>query len=294
MRILIAGSTGFLGQHLQSQLRQRGHDVVPLVRRPPRAGELSWDPTSGHLDPKTLTGFDAVVNLAGSPTVGNPHSKKWARELEDSRVRSTGVLARAIAATSHTPAYVVGNGISFYGDHGSVRLDESAPSRGDALLTHVTRVWQAAAKEAEDVGARVAYLRTAPVLDATSAPLKQLRLLFKTGLGGRLGSGEQYFPVISLRDWVGAATHVIESGMHGPVNLCAPHVPTNAEFTKELARKVRRPAALPVPAAAVRLAAGPMAPEVLGSIRGVPQALLDDGFVFQDDDVSAILDVALG
>lgn len=293
MRILIAGSSGFLGRHLQGALRARGHEVVPLVRRAPRAGELGWDPTSGHLDPRVLNGVEVVVNLAGSPLVGNPHSSKWRRELRDSRVGTTDVLARAIAASAGSPAFLAGNGISWYGDHGSDYLDEDADSRGDALLTRVTREWQAATGPAEAAGSRVVVLRTAPVLDRSNPPLQQQRLLFSAGLGGRMGSGQQFFPVISRRDWVGAVAHLVEGDVAGPVNLCCPQAPTNAEFTRALAEQVGRPAFAHVPAAAIRLAAGPMAPEVLGSVRARPKALIDSGYAFSDPDVTEVLRAGL-
>lgn len=294
MHVLVAGSSGFLGTQLTQRLEHDGHTVTPLVRRAPQAGERRWDPYAGPLDPATVEDVDVVVNLAGSPTLGNPHSSRWARELERSRVTTTRVLTEAVAASDRRPAFLAGNGISYYGDHGDQRLDESADSRGEALLTRVTRHWQAATTPAADAGARVAVIRTAPVLDAASAPLRQLRLLFSTGMGGRLGSGRQYFPVISLRDWVGGVAHLVTSELDGPVNLCAPEPPTNAEFTAALGSALHRPTLAPVPAAAIRLAAGPMAPEVLNSVRAVPRALLDDGYVFADGDVSAILATALG
>ena len=144
-----------------------------------------------------------VVNLAGAPTAGNPHSQRWADELLRSRVVTTRVLAEAIAAAGGGPSFLAGNGISYYGDHGDEVVTETSDSRGDALLTRVTREWQEATAPAVDAGARVCVLRTSPVLDRASAPLKQLVPLFKLGLGARLGDGRQYFPMISLRDWVG-------------------------------------------------------------------------------------------
>jgi NAD dependent epimerase/dehydratase family enzyme len=157
----------------------------------------------------------------------------------------------------------------------------------------VTIDWQAATSAAVEAGARVCVLRTSPVLDRRNAPLKQLLLLFKTGLGGRIGSGEQYFPVISTRDWVAAVTYLGEhADVSGPVNLVCPVVPTNAEFTRELAALVRRPAFLPVPGAIIRPAAGRMSSELLGSIRAVPEVLLESGFRFADRDVAAVLRTA--
>jgi NAD dependent epimerase/dehydratase family enzyme len=160
-------------------------------------------------------------------------------------------------------------------------------------MTEVTRVWEAAARPALDAGARVCVLRTAPVMDRTSEPLRALRRLYLLGLGGKIGGGGQYFPMVSLRDWLGGVTHLVDSDVHGPVNLCCPETPTNAEFTQALARALGRPAVLPVPSAAIRLGAGRLAPELLGSVNLVPQALLDAGYEFRDRDVSAVVAAGL-
>lgn len=290
MRILIAGASGFLGTHLKAGLLDAGHDVTSLVRRAPGTGEARWDPYAGDLDPAVVEAADVVVNLAGSPTLGNPHSQKWADELRKSRVTTTRVLADAIAASTRRPAFLAGNGISYYGDHGDEPVTEAADSRGHAFLTGVTLDWEAAAQPAVDAGARVCVLRTSPVMDRSSAPLQQQLLLFKAGLGGRLGNGRQYMPMISLRDWVGAVRFLAErDDVHGPVNLCCPQTPTNAEFTAALAHLVHRPAVFAVPSAVLRPAAGRMAPELLGSVRAVPQVLQDAGFDFADDTVAEVL-----
>jgi uncharacterized protein (TIGR01777 family) len=290
MRFLLAGASGFLGSHLRESLIAGGHDVTALVRRAPGSGEARWDPYSADVDLGLVENADVVVNLAGSPTLGNPHSRRWAAALRTSRVTTTSVLAEAIAASQRRPAFLAGNGISFYGDHGDERVTETADTLGDAFLTGVTIAWQAAAQPAVDAGARVCILRTAPVMDRRSAPLRLQLTLFKAGLGGRLGSGRQYTPMISLRDWVAAISFLARRDeVSGPVNLCCPQTPTNAEFTRELARRVHRPAFLPAPAAVIRPAAGRMAPELLGSIRAVPQVLHDAGFAFSDQAVAEVL-----
>jgi uncharacterized protein (TIGR01777 family) len=295
MRVVVGGASGFLGTHLVSELTGRGHTVTKLVRREPGAADESrWDPASGRVDAEVIAAADVVVNLAGAPTVGNPHSKKWATNLRDSRVQSTTTLAEAIAASERPPAFLAGNGISYYGDHGSDRLPETADSRGHTLLTEVTREWQAATGPASDAGARVCVLRTAPVMDVRSEPLNLLRRLFRLGLGGRLGGGGQYFPMVSLRDWVGAVSHLAEhDDASGAFNLCCPVTPTNAEFTRALGRAVGRPAVVPVPSFAIRIGAGDMSPELLGSVNAVPQALVDAGYEFRDDDVTAVLAAGL-
>ena len=290
MRFLVAGASGFLGSHLRTSLIGAGHDVTALVRRAPRAGEAQWDPYSADLDLGLVERADVVVNLAGSPTLGNPHSRAWAERLRTSRVTTTQVLADAIAASDRRPAFLAGIAVGFYGDHGDQPVTEDADSRGNSLLSTVTIAWQAAAQPAVDAGARVCILRTSPVMDRRNPPLRQQLLQFKAGLGGRMGSGRQYMPMISLRDWLAAVTFLAErDGTSGPVNLGCPEAPTNAEFTQQLARLVHRPAFMNVPAGVLKVAAGPMAPELLGSVRVVPRVLTDAGFEFSDRDAAEVL-----
>ena len=296
MQIVIAGASGFLGSHLVGALRERGHDVTRLTRKDSGEQDTStWDPYAGEVDRDLVGAADVVVNLAGSPTAGNPHSSRWARELRESRVTTTRVLAEAIAQAGGKPAFLAGNGISWYGDHGDRPLTESADSRGHALLTEVTREWQAASQPAAEAGARVCVLRTAPVMDRRSEPLRSLQRLFRAGLGAKLGSGEQFMPMVSLRDWVDAVVHLAEhDAAEGPFNLCCPQTPTNAEFTRALAKAVHRLALPGVPKAALRLGAGRMAPELLNSLNTRPAALEASGFAFRDRDVEAVLAAALG
>lgn len=295
MRVVIAGSSGFLGSHLVQHLRGAGHQVTRLVRRPPSApDESAWDPYSGTLEQDVIESADVVINLAGTPTAGNPHSTKWARELEESRVSTTRLLADVIARAERKPAFLAGNGISYYGDHGEQEVTEESGSRGDALLTRVTKAWQEAAEPAAAAGARVCVLRTAPVMDRQSPPLKQMRLAFRLGLGTRLGDGRQYFPLISLRDWVGGVAFLAgHATASGPFNLCCPRTPTNGEFTDALASALGRKALLAVPKAALKAGAGQMSPELLGSVRARPAALEQTGFEFRDPDVTAVLAAAL-
>ncbi|WP_310530040.1 TIGR01777 family oxidoreductase [Nocardioides sp.] len=295
MRVVIAGGSGFLGTHLTEHLRVGGHEVTHLVRRTPESSNQSrWDPYADDVDQALIERSDVVVNLAGVNIAGNPHSSKRADTVLQSRVVTTDVLARAIAKVERPPAFLAGNGISWYGDHGAQPLTEDSDSRGNAFLTNVTREWQAAAAPAVAAGARVCVLRTAPVMDRNSSPLKELRRLFSLGLGARLGNGEQYFPMISLRDWVGAVSYLAESrDVSGAFNLCCPQTPTNGEFTKALADALNRPAFLVAPSPVLKLAAGRMAPEVLGSVNARPAALERAGYDFQDVDVREVLSAAL-
>ena len=295
MRVVIAGASGFLGTHLTEHLRVHGHEVTPLVRREAGPHESRWDPRAGTVDADVVTSADVVVNLAGASLIGNPHSESWAREVQESRVGTTALLARTIATSDRPPAFLAGNGISYYGDHGPAPVTEETDSRGDALLTRVARDWEAAAAPAREGGSRVCVLRTAPVMDRSAPPLKHLRRVFAAGLGARLGTGQQHFPMISLRDWVGAVAFLAESrDVSGAFNLCCPDTPTNAEFTVALAKAVRRPALLSAPAGVLAKATGKLAPELLGSVNARPAALERAGYDFEDRDVREVLAAALG
>ena len=291
MRIVMAGASGLLGTALGDRFRADGHDVVRLVRRPPQSpDESTWDPHAGEVDHAVIEAADVVVNTAGASLLANPHSKKWARTMRDARVNTTATLARAISTVGGGPAFLAGNGSSIYGDHGSEPVTEDSDSRGDALLTRITREWQAATEPAAEAGSRVCVLRTAPVA-TRSNPLYRLQVpLFRFCLGARLSSGRQYFPLISLRDWIGAVAHLAtHPDASGPFNLCCPVTPTNAEYTNALADVLGRKAFLAVPAPVLRLAAGPMAPETLNSINLRPAALEAAGYEFQDHDVRDVL-----
>lgn len=295
MRFVIAGGSGFLGSHLTDHLRGGGHEVTQLVRRTPSSPDQSrWQPADGVIDADVVAAADVVVNVAGSPMVGNPHSIRWARELRESRVVTTRLLAETIATTGGRATFLAGNAVGYYGDHGAEPVTEASDSRGDSLLTRVTREWQVATRPASAAGARVCVLRTAPVMDRSAPPLRQLRLLFKLGLGARLGDGRQYFPMVSLRDWLDAVTHLaVESSAEGPFNICCPETPTNTEFTSALARLVSRPAFLVAPKRVLSLAGGEAAPELLNSTNARPQALLDRGYEFSDHDVTSVLATGL-
>ena len=231
MRIIVAGASGFLGKPLVEQLRARDHDVVRLVRREATADdESTWDPYAGQVDGGLIRKSDAVVNLAAASNKGNPYSRRWADALLESRVTTTRVLAEAVSSADSPPAYVVGVGTSAYGDHGRAVVTEDSPDQGgDALLARVVRAWEAAAGPAFEAGGRVVLMRQAPIVHPGNVPTQQLIPLFRCYLGGRVGRGDQYFPMASLDDWTAAATFLVERDVpSGPYNVCCPTTPTTA------------------------------------------------------------------
>jgi uncharacterized protein len=294
MRIAVAGSSGFLGSRLVGKLRADGHEVVRLVRRPPRdPSEARWDPAGRVLDPTVLSTVDAAVNLAGVNVAGR-WTGAYRRRIRDSRVDSTATLAHALAAAEPRPGVLLNaSAIGYYGDTGDRPVDEQSPP-GEGFLADVCRAWEAATAPAEDAGVRVVHLRTGLPLDPGGGLLKPMLLPFRLGLGGPLGNGRQYWPWISMPDWLGAVRFLLDrADLAGPVNLTAPQPVTNAEFTRALGGVLHRPAVLPVPAPALRLALGGFASEALGSRRVLPAVLNRSGYAFQHRDVTAALTSAL-
>jgi uncharacterized protein (TIGR01777 family) len=295
VRVVVAGSSGLIGTALVSHLREAGHDVLRLVRRAPAApDERGWDPPAGRIDDGTFDGVDAVINLNGVGIADRPWSGARKQLVRDSRNVPTEVLATAVAAHG-VPALLSASGINYYGDTGPHEVDESAPP-GRGFLAEVCRDWEAATKPARDAGARVVLLRSAPVLSPAGGILGRLRPLFRLMLGGRLGTGQQYFPWISLDDEVGAIRFLLENPqIDGPVNLNGPELVTNAEFTRALAEAVGRPAPLFVPAFALKAVLGQMAEEmVLTGPRAVPATLLSAGYQFRHHTVGEALAAAVG
>jgi hypothetical protein len=295
MRILIAGASGFLGGALRAELAGAGHDVHRLVRREPAgADEHRWDPDAGEVSSELVASMDTVVNLAGSPIAQWPWTAARRQEILQSRVRTTGTLARAIGESPTPPGFVVASGIAIYGgDRGAEELDESS-SGGTGFLADVVRAWEAAADPARAAGGRVVHLRTGVVAHRSGGALKLMLPVFRLGLGGRLGSGRQYFSLISLRDWVGAVRFLIEDpAAEGPFNLVAPEPPTNADFTRALASGLHRPAVMWAPERPLRVVLGGLANELFGSFRIRPTRLVAAGFSHRDTDVDSVLEAAL-
>lgn len=294
MEIVMAGASGFLGTALRSHLTSAGHDVTQLVRSEPvGADQARWDPYQRDLDPDLVANADIVVNLAGAPIAHWPWTASYKRQILESRLATTGTLASAIASAPSQPAFVNASGIGYYGDRGDDELDEDS-SNGEGFLADVTRQWEAATEPASRAGSRVVIIRTGVVLDKSGGALKVMMRPFQLGVGGRFGNGRQWFPTISLPDYVAAVTGLaVDESLEGPFNLVAPVLATNAQFTKALGQRLHRPSVLRVPSFAVKAVAGELSGEVLGSIHAVPRRLREAGFKFSQPTIEEQLDAAL-
>jgi len=297
MRVAITGSSGLIGSALAAALLADGQQVTRLVRRDPqRPGEVRWDPkmAGGGIAPEALDGVDAVVHLSGAPVAGGLWTQARKRVLRASRIDSTTALVSAMARAPRPPSVLLsGSAIGWYGDTGDREVDESAPA-GTGFLADLVRDWEAAAQPARQAGARVATLRSGIVMSRRGGMLGPLLPAFRLGLGARIGDGRQYISWISITDHVAAVRYLLDHAeIDGPVNLTAPAPVTNAEFTADLARAVRRPAWLRVPAPLIRAGLGEMSGELLGSKRVVPRRLLAAGFAFRHPDLASALTAEL-
>ncbi|SDS42861.1 hypothetical protein SAMN04489860_1530 [Paraoerskovia marina] len=282
MDIVIAGSRGLIGTALVDLLRAQGHQVRRLVRG--SAGgrdEVPWDPARGHLDVGVLRGADAVVNLGGAGVGDKTWTAAYKRTILESRVGPTSLLASTMASMDVPPRrFLQASAVGYYGDRGSLVLTEST-GPGHGFLAGVCTRWESAADPAREAGIGVAHLRTGVVLSRQGGALARLVPVLRTGLGGPLGRGDQYWPWITLADEVAAISHLVSSDVSGPVNLSAPVPVTNLELTRAIADQVHRPAVIPVPEIALRVALGEFGTTLVDSQRVVPAALEDDGFVFR-------------
>ena len=298
MLVAVTGASGLIGTAVVRRLRAEGHQVLRLTRsRPSGPDQLQWDPMAGRLDPDALAKADAVVHLAAR-NIGD--RLRWTaatkRDLLQTRVVGTGLVAETMAGLAEGPRVLVcASGVGFYGDRGDEVLTE-ASSGGRGFLADVVRRWEEAADPARAAGLRVVHLRTGPVQTAAGAGLPKQALMFRLGIGGRLGSGRQWLSWISLDDIAGAYLHALtREDLDGPVNAVAPNPVTNAEFTATLARVLRRPAVLHVPAFGPRLVLGEAADELLFvSQRARPARLQATGYRFQFPELEPALRHTLG
>ncbi|WNV77266.1 TIGR01777 family oxidoreductase [Geodermatophilus sp. DSM 44513] len=299
MKVAVTGSSGLIGSRLVPALRADGHEVLRLVRRTPRtADEHRWDPQHRRIDPAVLADVDAVVNLAGTPIRPRPFTAGYKEQLRASRLDSTATVSEALAAAAPAdPArprvLLSASAVGYYGDTGDRPVQEDAPAGSD-FLARLCAEWEAATRPAEDAGVRVAHLRTGLVVGPDAMLVRILGLVFKAGLGGRMGSGRQYWPWISLDDEVGAIRFLLTADVSGPVNLTGPEPVTNAEFVRRLAAAVHRPAVLPVPGPVLALALGEFGrSSVLAGQRALPAVLERAGYRWTHRDLDEAFRAAL-
>lgn len=294
MDVAITGSSGLIGSALVTALEAHGHDPIPVVRS--GSGGIGWDPAAGRIDAAGFEGIDAVVHLAGEG-IGN---RRWTDEVKarirDSRVQGTRLLATTLAGLDRPPATLLsGSTIGYYGDRGDERLTETSPP-GAGFLAEVTQQWEAETAPAAEAGIRVAMLRTGVVLSPDGGALAKMLPLFKLGLGGRMGSGDQWWSWISLDDEVALIEWLLQNDVHGPVNLTGPEPATNAELTKALGSVLGRPTLLPVPEFGPKLLlGGELADELLfSSARVLPAVATAAGYEFRHPTVEQALRGVLG
>ncbi len=294
MRIAVTGASGLLGSALVPALESAGHDVVRLVRHEPRGPkEIVWDPAARAIDAERLAGVDAAVNLSGA-TIGRRWTAARRREILVSRVDSTTLLAETIAALEPRPKVLVcAGGVGIYGDRADEILTEES-ELGTGFLAEVGTAWEAAAEPARAAGIRVVTFRQGIVLSRRGGALPRLLTPFKLGLGGRVGSGKQWWSWVSMDDLVGAYRFALDRDLEGPVNLVSPSPTTNEQFVKALGRALHRPTVFPLPAVAVRTLFGEMGDAaLLQGQRALPARLLDAGFAFRYPELDAAFERVL-
>ena len=285
-RVAVTGVTGLIGTALVAQLKSDGYQVQKLVRRPVRtADEVFWDPIKGEIDTNSIEGVDAVFHLAGASVGGKRWSAAYRSEILNSRLLGTTTIATACEQLKPS-VFISASAIGHYGETGNRAVTEADGGGGD-FLSIVCREWEAAASLAPSV--RTIKLRSGIVLDPTGGALGQMLPIFKFGVGGKLGSGKQWWSWITLHDQIRAMIFLLNSKIDGPVNLTAPNPVTNQEFTAALAHAMKRPAFFPAPAFALRAVLGGFSSELLGSKRVIPKVLTDAKFEFDYPFVASAL-----
>lgn len=292
MKILVTGSTGLVGSVLLPFLAAKGHECVRLVRSAPGGpGEIRWDPAAGALDPNSLADFEGVVHLAGENIAQGRWTKEKKARIRRSRVEGTRLLAEAIAKSPNPPKVLVSaSAVGYYGDRGEESLTEESLS-GKGFLAEVCQEWEKSAESAAARGVRVVNPRIGVVLSSKGGALSKMVVPFKMGVGGKVGSGNQYMSWIHLDDLIAVITHaLVTDSLRGPVNATSPNPVTNLEFTGALGKVLSRPTIFPLPAFAAKLVLGEMAEELLlASQRAIPARLAAQGFQFRFPEIQAAL-----
>ncbi len=289
MKVVVSGASGLIGSALVPALRAGGHEVTRLVRREETAAdEIRWDPAAGDLDASRLHGVDAIVNLSGE-NIGQRWTESRKRKILESRTSATSLLARTAARLEPRPTvFVSAGGIGIYGDRGDEIVTEES-ALGTGFEADVGQAWEMAAEPAREAGIRVVNFRQGLVVAKEDGALRRMLLPFKLGLGGRVGSGRQWWTWVALDDLTAAYAFVLGGELAGAVNLCAPNPVTSEQFTDALGKALRRPTIFPAPAFAIRTAFGEMSDVLLRGRRALPARLLDAGFEFS----APTIDVAL-
>jgi hypothetical protein len=296
LRVAVTGAGGLLGSALVAFLTSGGHETIRLVRRPAGPGEVRWDPERGVETPGALEGCDAVVHLAGEGIADARWSPERRRRIESSRVEGTRTLCAALSSLRRPPRVLVSaSAVGYYGDRGDEILSEHA-GPGTGFLADLVRRWEDEARAAERAGMRVVPVRTGLVLTPAGGVLGRLLPLFRAGIGGPLAGGRAWWSWIAIDDWVGLVHFALtRDGVAGPWNAVAPEPVTNADFTRALARAVRRPAVVPAPRFALELVYGEMSREaILASQRARPDAAIAAGYRFRCERLEEALDHLLG
>ena len=299
LRVAISGASGLIGANLRHFLTTGGHQVVPLVRQQKRVDDeaIYWNPYTGEIDAERLAGVDAVVHLAAASLAGGRWTDERKKNIYESRVRGTELLARTLAGMREGPRTLVcASAVGYYGNRGDERLDESAAGPGEGFLAEVVQAWEAASRPAERAGIRVVRVRQGVVISPEGGALGEMLLPFKMGVGGRIGSGRQYFSWIDMDDLMGILLRALhDDGMSGVVNATAPNPITNATFTDALGRVLGRPTILPLPAMAMKVAFGQLGEETLiWGQRVIPARLERSGFEWFYEGVEDSLRFQLG
>lgn len=298
MRVLATGATGLIGRTLLTQLAEQGHEVVLLSRfaggapRQPRTSVFEWQPLSGPPPIAAFDGVNAIVNLMGEPVAGR-WTRNKRRAIYESRVVGTRNLVAGLTALEQRPEVLVsGSALGFYGERGDDELAESEPP-GAGFLATVCIDWETEAAKAEALGMRVVRLRTANVL-GDGGMLGPLVRVFRMRLGGRMGSGRQWWPWIHVEDVAGLIVHALEGPLSGALNATSPIPVRQRDFARCLARVLRRPSLVWTPAVLLRAAVGEFAGEVLTSTRMTPRAALESGYEYCFTELEAALQDVLG